>query len=146
MDTNLILELPTDVRTIRHAVDYVMCRCASGRWESRELDLNLRVGLTEALTNAMLYGNGQDPSKSVRIELVLGERSITARIMDEGSGFDPAKLPDPTISRNLQKPSGSGIFLMRQLLDEVHFNKEGNCVTLVLHLEPELGLGGGAPA
>ena len=138
MDDDLILEVPSDPRAIQHAVDYVMVRCRSWRRRSREVDLNLRVGLTEALSNAMLYGNAQDPTKRVRIELAFEEGSITARVMDEGAGFDPARIPDPTSSRNLEKSSGRGIYLMRQLLDEVHFNEAGNCVTLVLHVEPGL--------
>jgi serine/threonine-protein kinase RsbW len=110
------------------------------------MTLNFRVGLTEALSNAMLYGNGHDPSKRVRVEISVDNGAITARITDQGCGFDPAAVPDPTAPENLMKPGGRGLFLMRELLDEVKFNDEGNCVTLVLRLESGTSLEGGAPA
>ncbi|GMR12917.1 MAG: hypothetical protein BMS9Abin29_1112 [Gemmatimonadota bacterium] len=136
METELVLELPNDIRTIGHAVDYVMDRCTACCEHARKLDLNFRVGLTEALSNAMLYGNAEDPAKRVRIEVVVAGREITARITDEGSGFDPSEVPDPTTPANIVKTGGRGIFLMRSLLDEVTFNEQGNSVTLVLRLEP----------
>lgn len=135
MDNDLVLELPNDVRAIPDAVDYVVRRCAECEVQARRLRLNFRVGLTEALSNAMLYGNGQDPSKRVRVEVVVGERAITARVTDEGVGFDPARVADPTRPENLECPGGRGLFLMRELLDEVRFNDCGNAVTLVLRLE-----------
>jgi len=60
---DLVLELPTDVRSIEHAVEYVLGRCPQCSQRAHRLDLNFRVGLTEALSNAMLYGNHRDPSK-----------------------------------------------------------------------------------
>lgn len=136
MDTELVLELPNDIRTIGHAVDYVMERCTACSEHAQKLDLNFRVGLTEALSNAMLYGNAEDPAKRVRVEVVVAGSEITARITDEGSGFDPDEVPDPTTPANVVKTGGRGIFLMRSLLDEVTFNEQGNSVTLVLRLEP----------
>lgn len=145
METELVLELANDVREIEQAVDYVMSRCASCRTHGRRLRLNLRVSLTEALSNAMLYGNGRDPDKRVRVEVTVGERAIMARITDEGVGFDPADVPDPTTSDNLDKVGGRGLFLMRELMDEVHFNERGNQVTLVLRLDPEAASEDGGP-
>lgn len=146
MDTDLVLELPNDLRTIEHAVEYVMQRCAACEAHARRMRLNFRVGLTEALSNAMLYGNGRDPSKRVRVEITVGERQITARITDEGQGFDPATVPDPTTPENIARAGGRGIFLMRKLLDDVRFNDRGNSVTLVLRLEPDTGMEGAAQA
>ncbi len=146
MDSALVLELPTDVRSIEHAVEYVMRRCPGCDSHRHRMTLNFRVGLTEALSNAMLYGNGHDPSKRVRVEISVDNGAITARITDQGCGFDPAAVPDPTAPENLMKPGGRGLFLMRELLDEVKFNDEGNCVTLVLRLESGTSLEGGAPA
>lgn len=144
MPADLVLELPSDVRSIQSAVDYLTRRCSSCLEASdRRLRLNLRVGLTEALSNAMLYGNHQDPSKRVRVELCLSEEGVTVRVIDEGDGFDPREIPDPTTPANRGKTNGRGIFLMRELLDEVHFNERGNCVTLVLRHSAGSELGGG---
>jgi anti-sigma regulatory factor (Ser/Thr protein kinase) len=153
METELVLELPNDLRQIEHAVEYVMQRCAACQTHGRKLRLNFRVSLTEALSNAMLYGNERDPAKRVRVEVIVGEREIKARVTDEGSGFDPDGVPDPTSPDNLEKSGGRGLFLMRELMDEVHYNERGNPVTLILRLEPEGGdrrrdrkKGGGGPA
>lgn len=145
VDRDLVLELPTDIRTIEHAVDYVLGRCPRCAEEARRLDLNFRVGLTEALSNAMLYGNSRDPSKRVLVEIAFLQECIEARVTDQGNGFDPAMVPDPTTPENLMKPCGRGLFLMRKLLDEVRFNDQGNQVTLVLKLETG-GLEGGVQA
>jgi serine/threonine-protein kinase RsbW len=147
MNGDLVLELPSDVRSIGHAVEYVMRRCPACEPYGARLRLNFRVGLTEALANAMLYGSADDPSKRVRVEVSLGERGITARVTDQGRGFDPTSIPDPTTPENLLKAGGRGLFLMRQLLDEVSYNDRGNQVTLVLRLDPGFGvLEGGAQA
>jgi serine/threonine-protein kinase RsbW len=143
---DLVLELPTDVRTIEHAVDYVIGRCPACAEQARRLQLNFRVGLTEALSNAMLYGNSRDPSKSVLVEIAFQLGRIQARVTDQGSGFDPAAVPDPTRPENLTKPCGRGLFLMRKLMDEVWFNDRGTQVTLVLKLESGGILEGGVQA
>jgi serine/threonine-protein kinase RsbW len=146
MDQDLVLELPTDVGSIGNAVEYVMQRCRTCDQEARRLDLNFRVGLTEALANAMMYGNSHDPSKRVVVEVALQAGRIQARITDQGKGFDPSAVPDPTSPENLTKPCGRGLFLMRQLLDEVSYNDQGNQVTLVLRLEAGGILEGGVQA
>jgi serine/threonine-protein kinase RsbW len=143
---DLVLELPTDVRTIEHAVEYVIGHCPCCAEEARRLDLNFRVGLTEALSNAMLYGNSRDPSKRVLVEIAFLDECIQARVTDQGNGFDPAAVPDPTTPENLMKPCGRGLFLMRKLLDEVRYNAQGNQVTLVLKRDAGDVLEGGALA
>ncbi|MEZ4415042.1 MAG: ATP-binding protein [Gemmatimonadota bacterium] len=140
---DLVLELPNDLAAIESAVEYVVS-ALNGHADPRKLSLNLRVGLTEALSNAMLYGNRQDPAKRVRVEIMRAVSSITVRVTDEGPGFDPACVPDPTLPRNRRRPCGRGVFLMRQLMDEVHYNEQGNSVTLILR-SGSGGLGG-APA
>lgn len=146
LPAEMVLELPNDVRAIERAVDYVVQRCAACEARSRRLRLNFRVSLTEALSNAMLYGNRGEPDKRVRVEVTVGPRRITARITDEGRGFDPTDVPDPTRPENLCEPGGRGLFLMRKLMDEVHYNDRGNCVTLVLHLARDPDFGGAASA
>jgi serine/threonine-protein kinase RsbW len=149
MAPDLVFDIPNDLASIEEAVDFVMERCCHCGDDPKRLRLNLRVGLSEALANAMLYGNGLNPSKRVRLEVAFQESTITARVTDEGPGFDPCHVPDPTSPGNLPKCEGRGIFLMRKLLDEVHFNDRGNSVTLVLRLPPcreDVGVDGGARA
>jgi serine/threonine-protein kinase RsbW len=138
MDRQLVFELPNDVHCIEEAVEFVVSRCSTCEEVGRKLRLNFRVGLCEALSNAMIYGNGRDPSKRVRLDVRVGPDCLTAQVTDQGRGFDPNRVPDPTTPRNLLREHGRGLFLMRQLMDEVHFNDQGNSVTLVLYLsDPE---------
>jgi serine/threonine-protein kinase RsbW len=71
---------------------------------------------------------------------------LQATIKDQGAGFDPASVPDPTRPENITRPCGRGLFLMRELLDEVSYNDRGNEVTLVLRLESGGALEGGVQA
>ena len=139
MGQALILELPNDIGSIEHAVDYVTRHCSACCDYARRFNLNFRVGLTEALSNAMLYGNGSDPRKRVRVEVDIRVEEVAVRVTDRGVGFDPAAVPDPTLPDNISKTGGRGIFLMKALMDEVRFNEQGNSVTLVLRFEGEAG-------
>ena len=130
----LVLELPSELDAIEQAVEFVLGRCTMGEEDGRRLRLNFRVSLVEALSNAMLYGNGRDPGKRVRIEVVVRNCSVTARVTDEGQGFDPSSVEDPTTPANLLKPGGRGLFLIKKLMDHVQYNDEGNSVTMVLRL------------
>ncbi len=135
MDPELIFHLPSDVLRIEDAVEKVVARChriIERERRASRVRMNLRVALAEALSNAMLYGNGADRSKHVRVELTITAGAIITRVTDEGPGFDYEDLPDPTTREGLLKPDGRGIFLMRKLLDEVSFNERGNSVTLLL--------------
>lgn len=148
MDNDLTLELPNDLQKIEQVVEQVVRCCRSHLPEAR-LGVNFRVGLTEALSNAMLYGNERDPTKRVRVEVCVAGSRVTARVTDQGDGFDPDAVPDPTEPANLTRPCGRGLFLMRQLCDEVRFNDKGNSVTLVIRVDDggkPKGLGGGARA
>lgn len=140
MDRTLVFELPNDLTCIEGAVEFVLLRCESCDCVSRRLRFNFRVSLAEALANAMLYGNGGDPGKRVRVEVDVEPGRVRARIIDQGPGFDPDRIPDPTAPEQVDRPCGRGIFLMRQLMDEVHYNEEGNAVTLVLRFPPKEAL------
>lgn len=134
MDRELVVELPNDLQCIEEAVEFVVRRCAICRAASARLRFNFRVSLSEALANAMIYGNGRDPSKRVRVEVAVAGTALEVRVTDQGRGFDPAKVSDPTCPEHLMEPGGRGIFLMRELMDDVRFNERGNAVTLVLRI------------
>src|SRR5688500_17996557 len=127
-----VLELPSDPRVIETAVAYLVDRLRAYDFGGSRLNLNFRVGVAEALANAMIYGNGSDPDKRVRVEVELSSAEVALQVYDEGTGFDPAKVPDPTLPENLDGTGGRGIFLIRELMDEVRYNEPGNCVRLVL--------------
>jgi len=99
-------------------------------------ELNIKIALVEALTNAMEHGNGFDPKKLVKVEAKFLENKAEIKIADQGKGFNHRKLPNPTAPENLYKPRGRGIYMMHRLMDEVHFNRKGNVVQLVKYRRP----------
>ena len=131
--THFALELPSDLRLIDGAIGYLASRLRDYGYEGSRLTLNFRVGVSEALANAMIYGNDRDPAKNVRVEVDLGPEQVAVVVRDQGTGFDPGAVPDPTLPENLEEPGGRGIFLIRELMDEVDFAGCGNCVRLVLY-------------
>jgi len=91
----------------------------------------IRLAIEEAITNAFEHGHeGLDPSTTVRIEYRVDTSDIQVAVQDQGPGFVPADLPDPTLLENLSKPSGRGVMLMRAYMTEVSFNDSGNRVKL----------------
>lgn len=132
MPSDYTLELPNDLRAIEAAVSYLVERSIDAGFDADRLRLNFRVSLSEALANAMLYGNRRDPAKRVRVEAHLSREEIVVRVTDQGRGFDPSAVPDPTLPANLSRPGGRGIFLIRNLMDFVEFNPQGNSITMVL--------------
>jgi serine/threonine-protein kinase RsbW len=80
------------------------------------------VALTEAVNNAIVHGNGANPSKKVRVLCDITPEALHLRVLDQGAGFDPASVDSPLKEENLLRESGRGIFLMRTLMDRVTFS------------------------
>jgi serine/threonine-protein kinase RsbW len=99
----------------------------------------VRLALEEAIVNAIKHGNRMDPDKSVRIHCRVCNEKVRIVIEDEGIGFSPDLVPDPTSDENLEKPCGRGIMLMRAFLSLVEYNEEGNRVTLEKWRADDLG-------
>lgn len=101
---------------------------------SEEMEANILVSLSEAVNNAIFHGNNSNPAKRVRLKMRKDETSLTFSVLDEGSGFDLNKIMDPTSPENLNKPTGRGIFLMRNLADNVEFLEGGKKVVISFFL------------
>jgi len=96
---------------------------------------NIMVAVTESVNNAIKHGNGENKEKNVWLSLSYEGKMIKFVIEDEGLGFDFKTLPDPTAPKNIDKPNGRGIFLMKHLSDEVSFKDEGKVVELCFYLD-----------
>jgi len=99
----------------------------------------LVTALREAMANAVRHGNRQDPDRWVRVGYAIENCTVTICIEDEGEGFDPSSIPDPTDPENLLRPSGRGIFYMRQFMNRVEFSPTpagGTAVVMVRDLAP----------
>lgn len=97
---------------------------------------NILITITEAVNNAIDHGNKRDQSKIVTIDYT--EESpgeIYFMVKDQGDGFDYTNLPDPTDPENIEKPEGRGIFLMKNLADEVTFDQKGTMVNIKFVLQ-----------
>ena len=132
LEAEFALRVPSDVGLVEEVVDLVARHLDAQFVDPRTIRFNVRVALAEALANAMLYGNGGDVAKDVSIRVQFGRTAIEMEVADEGPGFDPATLPDPTTPDRLTRPEGRGIFLIQRLVDEVRFNEKGNAICMIL--------------
>jgi len=89
------------------------------------------VSTLEAVNNAILHGNNSDPGKIVEILISFKNSELSITVKDEGLGFKPEKVPDPTIPENIESINGRGVFLMSRLADKLTFNKRGNTVKMI---------------
>ena len=130
------VDIPNDVQYIEEVVELVQRECALMNFGARQLMLNLAVALSEALSNAILRGNNDDPEKHVHVMARVDKVRVVIEVTDEGSGFDLDQCTlDPTTPDNVDREDGRGLFLMRQLMDRVErFDGErGNVVRLTLN-------------
>lgn len=88
------------------------------------------VATLEAVNNAITHGNKFDPKKNVLIDIRVSKNELEVTVTDEGKGFNPDGIPDPTKPENIEELSGRGVFLMTKLADSISFNEKGNSVTM----------------
>ena len=119
------LDVPSDLGMVGDAVELVATHLPPGTLSPRRISFNLRTALAEALGNAIRYGNGEDPDRIVRIHVELRRDFVRIHVDDDGQGFDPSRLPDPTHPDNLEREYGRGLFVIRHLVDDVVFNEKG---------------------
>ncbi len=108
---------------------------------SNELNINkdaygkILVATLEAVNNAIIHGNKTDVRKQVKVLFVLKKKSLNIIVKDEGTGFNPGTIPDPTSPENIENLHGRGVYLMNNLADGIEFNPDGNQVTMTFNLE-----------
>ena len=93
------------------------------------------LSVVECVNNAIVHGNKMDKNKKVTMHYHISNTTIEVTVSDEGEGFDPDKLPDPTAEENLERDCGRGIFLMRHLSDELEFANNGRTITMKFNLQ-----------
>jgi len=129
----LITTLPGEVNSISPVIQGVMgivkeMGCAAGR------EFEIEQALCEALNNAIEHGSAHDPSKQIQCCVACDqERGMLIVVRDAGPGFDPASIPSPVVGKNLFATGGRGIYLINQLMDEVHFEKGGTEIHMRLN-------------
>ena len=128
-DETLQLKLPSRIESIAEAAEAaagVARRLGLGEEAAFGLDMAVR----ESVTNAVLHGNRQDERKQVEVAFEDAGDELVVTVRDEGGGFDPASVSDPTAAENLLKNSGRGILFMRSFMDTVEWepHPEGGTV------------------
>jgi serine/threonine-protein kinase RsbW len=132
LEAELAFRIPSDVHLVDEAVELVARNLEPAFVDRHTIRFNLRVALAEAVANAILYGNCEDRAKGVAVRVLFGPNAVEMEVTDEGCGFDYRYVPDPTLPANRMRPYGRGLFLIRQLVDEVRFNDAGNSICMIL--------------
>jgi len=121
--------IPSDPAEARRVQEQIESLLQTTHCQDHDL-FSIKLALEEALVNAIKHGNQYDRNKSVQISFEVHPDRFTIRITDEGIGFDPADVPDPTAVENLERPCGRGLMLMRYYMTDVAFNDRGNSVIM----------------
>ncbi len=123
------VRIPSDTEAGRAIVEEILAELRKRAWPEGDI-FAVHLALEEAIVNAIKHGNQLDTDKMVEFQCRLGAEELCVRVADEGPGFDPNAVPDPTLDENLACPSGRGVMLMRGFMDTVEFNERGNAVQM----------------
>jgi serine/threonine-protein kinase RsbW len=121
--------IPSDYESGQAIVERIMSAVAQCGFSTRDT-FGLRLSVDEAVINAIKHGNKFHPDKTVRVDFLSNETGVRIEIEDQGPGFRPEDVPDPTADENLERPSGRGLMLMREFMTHVEFSPKGNLVVL----------------
>lgn len=91
---------------------------------------DILISLTEAVNNAIIHGNNADETKKVWINMSQIENGFSISVSDEGRGFDPSNVPDPTAEENIECCGGRGVFIMNSLADQLAYTNNGSTVEM----------------
>ena len=117
---------PAEARRVQDEIEQLL---KARQFGERDI-FSIKLALEEALVNAIKHGNQMDRSKRVFISYRFVNDLFEVQITDEGPGFDPTDVPDPTAVENLERPCGRGLMLMRHYMTEVTFHPPGNAVLM----------------
>lgn len=120
---NNILELESYLKTME--LDFL---CNQDKYG------DILISLTEAVNNAIIHGNKSDESKNVTIHAHQNEQGISFCVTDEGKGFNPAYVKDPTCADNIECCGGRGVYIMKALSDKITFGGKGNKVEMFFEM------------
>lgn len=122
--------LPTRWEDLRHAQERVIARAAQHGYTGASL-FAVRLSLEEALANAFKHGNRKDEGKSIHLSWRIAPDRIVLTVRDEGEGFEPTDVPDPTSPEFIERPHGRGVMLIRAYMTDVEFADRGREVRMV---------------
>ena len=124
------IQMKNNLKAARSVTEQVLEKARTRGYRDDDL-FAIKLAMEEALINAVKHGNGNDPARSVCVEFDVDPCRTEIRITDEGDGFRPTALPDPTAEENIRKPNGRGVMLIRAYMDSIKFNDKGNSIYMV---------------
>ena len=125
----LSIDLPSERGSNRQVTDELLTQLGAHGWPPADV-FAVHLAVEEAIVNAIVHGNKLDMAKKVHVACEVSADRVRVAIADEGSGFDPASVPDCTAEERLEAPSGRGVMLMRSFMTTIEYNAAGNAVVL----------------
>jgi serine/threonine-protein kinase RsbW len=122
--------ISNDLRSAKAPEDRIMAELARCGYDA-DTTFAIKLALEEAMTNAVKHGNRNDGSKRIVVRYHIDPARSIIMVRDEGNGFCPHTVPDPTAEENLERPSGRGIMLMQSYMTKICFNDAGNEVWML---------------
>jgi serine/threonine-protein kinase RsbW len=117
--------IPSRTSAAEQIIDALLGQLEAEHWEESVV-FGVHLAVEEALVNAITHGNKEDPSKMVRVLVQTSPDQLRVEITDEGAGFNPSQVPDPTSPEQLTKPHGRGLMLMNSYMTQVEYRGRGN--------------------
>ncbi len=129
-DTYNVIEIPSTLADAKYPESRIIDEVHSCDYDE-DSTFAIKLALEEAMTNAVRHGNKCDPDKKVTVRYVVTPEMTVICVRDEGTGFRPCGIPDPTSPERLSLPCGRGIMLMRAYMSEVEYRHGGREVRMV---------------
>lgn len=124
------LTVPNDLRYIKGPEARIMAELKRCGYDEDTI-FAIKLAFEEAVTNAVKHGNCNDHTKKVHLRYYVDPDRVVFMVRDEGCGFRPDQVPDPTADENLERPCGRGLMLMHSYMTKVHYSPAGNEVWLL---------------
>jgi serine/threonine-protein kinase RsbW len=122
--------VPNDLRRVREPEAHIMSELKRCGYDDDTI-FAIKLAFEEAVTNAVKHGNCNDRSKQVHLRYYVDPQRVVFMVRDEGCGFRPQDVPDPTADENLERPSGRGLMLMQSYMTKVRYGENGREVWLL---------------
>ena len=127
--SNVDLSIPSDLGDARMIQSRIEEALVATAYTEHEI-FAIKLAVEEALVNAIKHGNQMEPDKTVRVAYTVNDEQFSIRIEDEGLGFSPAEVPDPTAEENIERPCGRGLLIIRNFMTSVDYVGRGNIVVM----------------
>ncbi|MFT5300066.1 MAG: serine/threonine-protein kinase RsbW [Mariniblastus sp.] len=128
-DWNYDNSIPSEPDYCAKIIHLILDELEKHGWSNKDV-FGIHMAMEEAIMNAIRHGNHCAPDKDVQVEISILSDRFYAKITDQGCGFDPTAIPDPTDDENVEKSSGRGVMLIKNFVDEIVYNDLGNSLEL----------------